>query len=887
MKLFSLRFRRHGLSGSRFIVLLLALCAFPLAAAEVEPDIRLEWKVVPTFQAVSLELDADQADYRGSVRVELRVEKPTSRFLFHAEGQTFDRLALRGARGEVEAEHRRLGDDVVEVRTGEPLARGEYTLEIDFHRPFGTQAVGLYRTDYEGSGYAFTQFEADDAREAFPVWDEPAFKFPYQLTLSVPEGHMAITNTPVAKQTVADGWKTIEFQKTKPLPSYLLAIATGPLETVDIPGLGVPARIVTAKGQSHLTRLAIEATPPLLKALEAYFGTPYPYEKLDFIAVPEFWPGGMENPGAITYSDGILLLDPETASVNQRVTQARVIAHELAHQWFGNLVTMQWWDDLWLNEAFANWMGNKMTAQVFPEFQFDIGEAESNQNILELDARSTTQPIRKPVTSAADLLQGLGLTYQKGTAVFVMFEQWLGEENFRKGINAYLEANAWGNATAADLWKALDASSDKGLTSAMATFIDQPGFPLIEVESLGDGRVRLRQQRFRNAGVSSPDHLWKVPVGLAFPGPDGIVHQVVLLEEESAVVRLDLPEGSAEPAWIFPNAAANGYYHWSVSEEQLQTLADVAAEAFEARERIAFLGNVSSLLDAGRIGGGAYLRLLSRLADDPSPQVVSAAISELGGVKMAFVPAELTDEFALYVRQTLGPVLRRIGTEGVSGEDPTVSLMRPRLMTWLGRDGRDPEIVDRARALADRFLKTPDGMDPALAEVALELAAADGDLELFETFRKRFESAETPTERSLFLGALGSFGDPELQKKALNYSLEGPVRPNEIFSIGGGLTSSPEGRDDLYRFMTDNFDRVMQRIPPMFASFLPMVASGCSLERLEHAEEFFRKPEHSAPGTDKTLAQVGEQVEDCVRLRQREGGSVAEFLSEVAATAGP
>lgn len=871
------RGRAHGLL-SLFVT---AICISPLLAAEVEPDLRLEWNVVPTFQAVHLELDADRTDYRGSVKVELRVDRPTHRFLFHSEGQELDRVALTGAGGEVETEHRMLAEDVVEVRTADELGLGRYTLEIEFHRPFGTQAVGLYRAEIEGVGYSFTQFEADDAREAFPVWDEPGFKFPYQVTLTVPEGHMAITNTPIAKETSKDGWRTIEFEKTKPLPSYLLAIATGPLETVEIPGLGVPARVVTVKGQSHLTRLVVEITPPLLQALETYFGTPYPYKKLDFLAVPEFWPGGMENPGAITYSDAIVLLDPETASVSQRISQAKVIAHELAHQWFGNLVTMEWWDDLWLNEAFANWMGNKMTDQVFPEFQFGIGEAESNQNILDLDARSTTSPIRKPVTSAADLLQGLGLTYQKGTAVFVMFEQWLGEENFRKGVNTYLQANAWGNATADDLWNALEASSGKGLTSAMATFIDQAGFPLIEVERLGDGRVRLSQQRFRNAGGSSPDHLWKVPVGLSYPGPEGIVDQVVLLETATKLVELELPEGSGDPEWIFPNASANGYYHWSVSDQQLQILAEVAAEALEARERIALLGNVSALLDAGKIGGGPYLRLLSQLANDPDPQVVSAAISELGGVKMAFVPAELEDEFAAYVRQTLQPVFQRIGSQESAKENPTVSVIRPRLMTWLGRDGHDPEIIQQSRALADVFLKDPAGVDPSVAEVALRLAAAGGGRDLFETYRKRFENAQAPTERALFLGALGSFSDPELQMEALRYSLEGPVRPNEIFSLGEGMSSSAKGRDDLYSFMTENFDQVMQRIPPMFAAFMPFVASGCSLERLGHAEEFFRQPEHSAPGTDKTLAQVGEQVKDCVRLRQREGSSVADFLSQV------
>ncbi len=242
----------------------------------------------------------------------------------------------------------------------------------------------------------------------------------------------------------ADGWQTVTFKKTRPLPSYLLAIATGPFETVEIPGLGVPGRIVTVQGQSHLASLAIRVTPPILKALESYFESPYPFAKLDFIAVPEFWFGAMENPGAVTYADDLLLLDPAMATVAQRRRQAGVIAHELAHMWFGDLVTMEWWDDLWLSESFADWMGDKVTHQVFPEFAVDVTAAQSTQNILGQDARATTEAIRRPIDSVASVLQGVGLAYAKGNAVLGMFENWLGPEVFRRGVGAYIKANAWG-----------------------------------------------------------------------------------------------------------------------------------------------------------------------------------------------------------------------------------------------------------------------------------------------------------------------------------------------------------------------------------------------------------------------------------------------------------
>src|SRR5439155_17675029 len=347
-------------------------------------------------------------------------------------------------------------------------------------------------------------FEATEARCAFPCWDEPEFKIPFQVTLVVPEAHLAIGNTPVETDTVADGQRTVVFERTPPLPAYLLAIATGPLETVPIEGMRVPGRIVTIKGASGVAREAARVTPPLVAALEKYFGLPYPYRKLDLLAVPEFWPGAMENAGAIAFADRILLIDPRAASAGQKRTLVAVDAHELAHMWFGDLVTMKWWDDLWLNESFASWMGDKITQEVAPEYEMPLAEVEETQRAMLRDAQRSTRPIRAPIDVFDNIDEAFDeLTYDKGQAVLTMFEAWLGPETFRKGVVAYLKAHAWGSATASDLWASLSKTAGRDVAGPMSTFLDQPGVPLVKVDLLPGGKVRLSQERFLNEGAAA------------------------------------------------------------------------------------------------------------------------------------------------------------------------------------------------------------------------------------------------------------------------------------------------------------------------------------------------------------------------------------------------
>ncbi|HVT02298.1 MAG TPA: M1 family metallopeptidase [Thermoanaerobaculia bacterium] len=864
------------MNRTRCLVLFCSLLAGTrsLAAAEA----RLSHDVVPTSERVSLHLNPDEKSYSGSVEIKLHVNKPVRSFRFHAERMKLADALLKG-KETLKLETVSGDQGTITATATRPIPPGDYELTINFTNEFDTRSVGLYRMEKDGQGYAFTQFEAADARKAFPCWDEPEFKIPYQLTLTIPKGMEAVTNTPIQKVEEKNDWKVVAFQKTRPLPSYLLDITVGRLEFVPIEGMSIPGRVVTIKGQKQLATLAASLTAGIVKAEEAYFGMPYPFEKLDLIAVPEFWPGAMENPGAITFADSVLLLDPTNATAGQRRNFIRTTAHEVAHMWFGDLVTMRWWDDLWLNESFADWMGDKITDQLYPQYKFSLSELAGISGVMQEDAQPSIEPVRHEIAVAENALNDVGVAYDKGKSVIGMFERYLGPEKFRSGVNAYLKANAWKNTESSDFWKALSKSSGKNIAGPMSGFLEQPGLPLVSASILPDGSLQLAQTRFLNYGITAKPEQWQIPVILKVSDGSKIQTRTVLLDQPKIIVNL----GTKKLAWVLPNADASGYYRWRVSPEMLLTLAQEGPKAMNARERVSFLGNLSALLLRGEINGGEFLEIVNQFANDPEPQVISSVINTLGQTKAAFVPDSMKEAFANYVRRTLQPALDRFGMEKKAGEEEAVSIFRPRLINWLGTEGHDPKIMSFARSTAEAYMKDTHSVDLAIAGTALRVAALEGDQALYDKYLAGFQAAKTPGERSNYLGALGSFQDPAIREKSLEFALKGKLRPNELFVIPRGLGSTAASRDRLFKWLTDNYDTITSRLPPAFVSFMPNFAAGCEAERLQAAKSFFAQEGHHVEGTEKELQKVTEQVNDCVALRQREGSAVSAYLNGLSA----
>jgi len=865
------------------LIVLAAHFGFALpASADI---LRLGDEVVPQFQRIELTVDARKDTYEGRTTIELKVGKPTKSFRMHAERLDLQSLSIVRD-GEVYG-CRYVAEDsaTLRIEADAPIEPGIVTLEIVFGNDFDRKAQGLFKAEVEGESYTFTQFEEDDAREAFPCFDEPSFKFPYQWVLTVPTSHLALTNTPIETESIKGDMRTVTFRKSPPLPSYLLALSTGPLDTVPIPGLSVPGRVVTTKGKAGLTALAVELAPTLLRGMEEYFGAAYPYEKLDLIGVPEFWPGAMENPGLITFAEGVLLVDPAQAGVGDKRRLATTMSHEFAHMWFGDLVTMAWWNDLWLNESFAEWLGEKVAHQHYPELGLDIASAQSVGRTMDSDARPSARPIRQPATVSSDLTGNLGSIYSKGQAVLDMYEQHLGEETFRRCIRAYINDRAWSNATADDLFGTFTREAGWDVGAALATFIDRPGVPLVSLEVEPSGKVQLRQSRFSNYGVELVEpEPWYIPLSVRYAQGGEVKQQTIVLSEREMTVDL---ESDGPPLWIMPHGDARAYCRWVVPFDMMKALAENAESALTPRERVGYLGNLSALLDAGALSGDEYLTLVSGFRNDPHPQVLSAVSGAVGNVKTAFIADSLVPLYDRYARHALAPALERIGMERQEGEDPAVTQLRPRLLGRLAESG-EPAVVAHLLGLFEQYWTKGEPVDPELRSLAIQEACRNGDRALFDSCKVRFESAQVPSDRDDFLTALSSFRDPQIQNEALVYALAGPLRPQEVWDIPSGIGSISEAQAErIFQWYLDHYDELVDRLPPMYRSYMPMIAGGCSLTRLERARAFFSEPGHASPGVESRLARVTDAVNECVSLREREGAKVASYLaSDFEASAG-
>ena len=852
----------------RVFSLVLLAVSFSLFAAE---PVRLGHDVMPLGEAVTLNADPRGDDFSGSVAIELQVKKATPSFRFHAEDMTLGTVTLMKGNDAIDVTHAKGKDATVIVTAAQPLQPGQYTLAIDFTSKYNRQAVGLYKmATRDGAPYLFTQFQAIDARKAFPCWDEPGFKIPYQLTLTIPEQFDAVSNTPVVSEEKKDGQKTIRFAKTKPLPSYLIAMAIGAFDYTPIAGMSVPGRVIAPKGQGRLTKLAAEITPPVLAALETYFGSKHPFEKVDLIGIPEYWAGAMENPGAITYRDTVLLLDSATATPAQRLNLIRVTAHELAHMWFGDLVTMEWWDDFWLNESFADWMGDKITEQLHPEFGHAVAEMQGIQQVMTSDARAATDPIRKRDVHPNEAMRNVGTAYNKGKAVLTMFEQWIGPEKFRQGVLDHIKSNAWGNANAAEFFATLAKHAPAGTVASMEAFINQPGIPLVTVELIAPNQVRLTQSRFTTGNAAA--QTWHIPVTLRYSDGSTTRNAAVLLNAPSKTLTLQ----GDRVEWLYPHANAAGYYRWKMPEASMASLAKKAEGTLTPAERFAFVGNLGALFRNGTIHGDAYLDILGGFASDPDPQVLSTLLGALGNVRTTFDSAANRQHFAEYLRRTIGPALDRIGLTPKEGESERITTLRPQLLALLGTYGDDPRVKAFVREHLPKALENANAVHPTLMAFVLTSGAAEGDQALFEEYRKRFESATSPAERSRYLAALGRFRDPAIRQKARDYSFTGSVRPNERFLLWGAAETAEE-RDELFQWVTANYENIMEGLPAIFAANMPFIANGCEPQRVTRAREFFA--ERKIEGTERQLMRVEEQVNECAALKAREMQAVSEYLS--------
>ncbi|MEO6326715.1 MAG: M1 family metallopeptidase [Thermoanaerobaculia bacterium] len=854
------------------------------------PTLRLGDAVRPTHANLELTVVPDRDSFSGSVDFDIEIKSATSLLWLNASELDIRSAAFVVAGRTAAAKILPGGDDFVGFAFDAPLAAGAGRLRVMFTGKFAkVDTRGLFTQKDAENWYAYSQFEATDARRAFPCFDEPSFKIPWQLTLHVKKDHLAVSNTPVLSQADEDGgMKRVVFAETKPLPSYLVALGVGPFDVVDAGRAGKKStaiRMIVPKGKAAQARYAVETTGPILELLEAYFGTPYPYEKLDNLAVPTTVGfGAMENAGLITYSSNLMLSLPGDSSIRFRRAYASVAAHEMAHQWFGDLVTMAWWNDVWLNESFATWMAGKMMERWKPEWGGLINKVEGRSESMQGDTLVSARRIRQPIETKNDIANAFdNISYGKGGAVLSMFESFLGEEKFQTGVRAYLKKHAFGNATSSDFLAALGSVGGPQVGPSFSSFLDQAGVPLVTAElrcSAGaPARLALSQKRFLPLGSKgSAAQLWQVPVCVKYgvSGPEA--RACTLLTAESAEIALGTTPGC--PGWVLANEGEAGYFRTLYRGQLLQKLVRDQGKALTVPERMGVLGDIHALVQSGELAMADALALVPVFASDPSPQIVNLTAELVESLDDHLVSEETRPRYIQFIQKTFGARARALGLTSRPGENDDTRLLRVSLIGLVGGIAEDAELVKAADLQARRWLDDRQGVDPEMIPNVLTLAARAGGRDLFVRYLAEARKTQDRRERRRLLSVLGAFREAALAKEAFALVLQPTFDQRESFAVINEALGDRSTRTQAYDFVKQNFDALVARTPEASRGGLVRVGNRfCSEPQRADVESFFAKRTEGYEGGPRNLAQTLESISLCAAVRGPEEESVTKFLA--------
>jgi alanyl aminopeptidase len=865
----------------RILAFAVAAWLFPWSAfshVATPPTLRLPDSVHPRRYAVELTIVPSEDSFRGSIDIELEVRKPTNILWLNARYLTVELARLEGASQTLQARVIPGGEDFVGLQFDPALAPGAARLHLEYRGEINKKDTSGIFSQREGPDwYAYTQFEPTRARRAFPCFDEPGFKVPWQLNLIVREQHIAISNTPVASQTtLPGGMKRVTFAQTQPLPSYLIAFGVGPFDTVDAGQAGMkatPVRIVTPKGMAAQARYAASITPRILELSEQYSGVPYPYEKLDSLAIPQTVSfGAMENPGLITYSMSLLLARPQDETPRFRQTYAQVAAHEIGHMWFGDLVTHAWWDDIWLNESFATWFAGKITDRFEPTWGVKIRSVIRRGEAMSNDGLPSARRIRQPIEGNSDIANAFdSITYTKGGAVLAMFEAWMGEDRFRNAVKRYLARHAHANATAADFLAELSAE-DAQAGPAFATFLEQAGVPQVSMQLQCDksgAKLKLSQQRFLPLGSAAANtQLWQVPVCVGYKAGGRAQRTCGLMKTGTEELAL----GAACPGSLAADTAR--YYRVRYDGALLGKIAVPKGPA----ETVALIGDISALAHNGTISLSQALRTVQPHAASRNRHVAQSLMTMIEGIRN-LVPEALRPAEARWIRGLFGRQAHSLGLNSMPDEGEDARQLRPALLKFVVDAGDDRKLGAQSVALAKRWFVDRSAIDGSMVPTVLESAARHGDRGLFEQFRSELQKTQDRRERRFLLAALGSFRDAALAQAALDLLLDRELDAREAVLIAWTVSDDPQRGLLAFEFMKRNFDALVERLPRDAAAQFPKWGNQlCDQSARNDMEAFFRERIGKFTGGPRILAQTAETISLCAAFKSSQQGSLVEFL---------
>lgn len=750
--------------------------------SQYDRNFRLSKDVQPSRYDLRFDLDLDKWASTGSERITVRTAGPTRELVLHAVDLDITSATADGA-NRLESSRVEAEAQVVVLRFAQELAAGEHRVEIAWKGEIRDSLRGLYRSLRGEERYAATQFEAADARRAFPCFDEPEFKAVFAIELIHPENNAAISNTPLASQEPAgEGRTRTRFRETPVrISSYLVAFTVGPYESTPeaLTPSKIPVRVWLPPGLASQAIFARDAHVRSVEWLQDYTAIPYPFIKVDAIGIPDFEAGAMENPGAITYRTRLLAADERNASVVTLKGVFSTAAHELTHMWWGDLVTMRWWTDLWLNESFASFVGEKCTATLNPQWNYWRDFVADNTAAFNLDALASTHPISIEAKNAEEASERFdAITYTKGAAVLRMIEGYLGEDTFRDGVRIYLKRHREANASADDFWHALDEASGQDVTTIMNAWIREPGFPLVSVavrKTAGGLELDLSQTRYFSDGEApASSQLWPVPLVLRY-GTDGDAKQErVLLRDRKMNVRLD------GARWVYPNAGGRGFYRWQLDETG-ERLLDEGVKYLAPVGRLSLVDNAWALTRTGRAPLSAFLRRLDTLAGEDDRAVIAAISDALTWLSTYAVRDRTRAPFARFVERFYRPIFESVGWQPRDGEDFDTREKRARIIPMLGLHAEAEDVRREARDRAIRHLDGTSPLHPDGAGSILTVGAADGDEALWDRYVRRMQTAAQTDaqEEARFRQALTGFEDERVARRTADAIFSSLIRPQD------------------------------------------------------------------------------------------------------------
>ncbi|MEO7066887.1 MAG: M1 family metallopeptidase [Rhodanobacter sp.] len=859
-------------------------------SADAPPLTRLPTWAVPQSYNLAITSDPAKSGYSGTVTIALDLKKASDHLWLHGKDLKVSSVTVTDVQGKtysakyVEAAPK-VG--VARIDFGSTIQPQKLSLKMAFSAPFNATLQGYYKVVFAGNSYAMTQMEPISARLAFPCFDEPGFKAPLTLSLTIPAADKAVANAPQTSDKPADkGWKTVTFETTKPLPTYLYAWMVGPWDIVDGPTIPanqwrsapVPLRGIATKGNGPKLKRALAMAPAIIEHEEAYYHFGYPFGKLDLAALPDFSAGAMENAGLITYRDFLLQLDND-ASPSQVRSVFNVEAHEMAHQWTGDTVTLDWWNDIWLNEAFATWMQQKIEGEIHPDWQAHLERIEGGEGAMSNDSLVSARMIRQPITGNGDIETAFdGITYQKGAAVLGMFENFVGPKVFQKGMDGYIKAHAFGNAKASDLVNAIATAADKGdaFKHAFNSFLDQNGVPLLKTKldcaSKGDAVVHLSQSRYLPLGsTGEANRLWGLPVCMRFPNGT----QCQLLDSKTADMKV---QGGQCPAWYMANANGDGYYRYEMADADQAALTKVIAQRADG-EQLAYADSIDAAFHRGDLDAAQALAAMRELAPSKVRQI---ALAPLSTVSWIYEHEAQTDAQKGVVREMVAkaylPRLQALGYQRRAGESADDVLMRSGLASSLGLGIKLPAVRTALLQQGEAALKLgqnglPDlgAANPDLLSTVLSVAVEEKGKPAVDELMAAIPKTTDPVKRNAMLSALGHAPGAQADV-ARNFALTKQVKVGEMIMVLRGGRETVAQRDSLWQWFTGHYTQIVARTGVFSGGYLPLIGAGgsCSQAEAQRVEAYFKPKRGQVPGLERGLAQAHESIMLCSALKAKQ-----------------